>query len=513
MSPTTTAPAPPESPAPGPKLPTTLRLRRQRVQSPLPALRLVNPPSMARRFAWYLAIALAACGVALFFVPWRQSVYGYGRVIAKDPIDRETRVESPIYGRVQEWFVSEASEVQGPVYDEGGNVIEPGSPIARISDNDSEFLAALKAQKAAAEAKLSTAEEEVKLYDSVVVEFRSMLEQALEGARNDIEAGKAKVDALIQEQQAIDAQRKNQENLKNTYNRLTPQGLASGIQQFEYEAKFLEVTAKFAKAKADIAGARSDVASKEAKREEISDKLTAEIRKAEAEIQKARGKVAEATKELTDISIKIRRQETQLIRAPRSGRILRLLANPHIEQLKDGDPIAVLIPDARELAVELFLDGNDIPLVHNGDPVRLQFEGWPAVQFVGWPSAAVGTFGGRVLLADATDNGKGKFRIVVIPEKSCCRDRTCTIDEVGGLKDKDCWPDRRYLRQGVRTKGWTLLRDVPLWWEVWRRINGFPITVADAEPWAKDPGGKKGKDDGSFGVEEKPKDKKIKLPK
>jgi hypothetical protein len=39
------------------------------------------------------------------------------------------------------------------------------------------------------------------------------------------------------------------------------------------------------------------------------------------------------------------------------------------------------------------------------------------------------------------------------------------------------WPDDRYLRQGVRANGWVLLEVVPLWWEVWRNLNGFPPVI------------------------------------
>ena len=128
--------------------------------------------------------------------------------------------------------------------------------------------------------------------------------------------------------------------------------------------------------------------------------------------------------------------------------------------LKSGDSIAAFVPDTANLVVELSMDGNDIPLIHAGDPVRLQFEGWPAVQFTGWPSVAVGTFGGRVMLVDATDNGYGKFRILVQPDP----------------KD-EAWPSNRYLRQGVRTNGWVLLNRVSLGYELWRQFNGFPPTV------------------------------------
>ena len=88
------------------------------------------------------------------------------------------------------------------------------------------------------------------------------------------------------------------------------------------------------------------------------------------------------------------------------------------------------------------VSGNDMPLIHEGDRVRLQFEGWPAVQFVGWPSVAVGTFGGKVNRVFPTDDGQGNFRVVVTPDNH--------------FEQGDGWPDDRYLRQGVRANGWVL---------------------------------------------------------
>ena len=115
------------------------------------------------------------------------------------------------------------------------------------------------------------------------------------------------------------------------------------------------------------------------------------------------------------------------------------------------------------------------PLLHTGDQVRLQFEGWPAIQFVGWPSVAVGTFAGEVKLLDATDDGTGRFRILVEPDAS-----------------SEAWPESRYLRQGVRANGWVLLQQVKLGFEVWRRFNGFPPTITkSAEPAPGDTKNKK----------------------
>jgi hypothetical protein len=100
--------------------------------------------------------------------------------------------------------------------------------------------------------------------------------------------------------------------------------------------------------------------------------------------------------------------------------------------------------------------------------VRLVFEGFPGVQFAGWPSVAVGTFGGTVDLVDATDNGQGAFRVLVLPDES-----------------EDPWPGDPYLRQGVKVNGWVLLNQVPLWYEIWRKLNGFPPTIADGPPGSK----------------------------
>ena len=212
--------------------------------------------------------------------------------------------------------------------------------------------------------------------------------------------------------------------------RLFPQGLASKRDLELAEQKYRESAAKFGKAEAAFGRRGSTSTPRAPYLAEVKAKTQADIEKNRAETQKAMGKVAEVQKEMQDARVKIRRQETQQVVASRDGTILRLLVNQGTEQVKDGDPIAVLVPDAAELAVELLIDGNDTPLVLAGDPVRLQFEGWPAVQFAGWPSVAVGTFGGKVALVDSADDGKGKFRILVVPA-------------VG-----EDWPSSRYLARG-----------------------------------------------------------------
>lgn len=142
--------------------------------------------------------------------------------------------------------------------------------------------------------------------------------------------------------------------------------------------------------------------------------------------------------------------------------------------VKEGDALAILVPDVSARAVELWVDGNDAPPITSGREVRIQFEGWPAVQFVGWPSVAIETFGGEVAFVDSTDNGEGKFRIVVT--------------QLAGEE----WPDSCYLRQGVRANGWVLLNQVSLGYELWRLFNGFPPAVSAPHDASKSSSGGQG---------------------
>jgi biotin carboxyl carrier protein len=181
---------------------------------------------------------------------------------------------------------------------------------------------------------------------------------------------------------------------------------------------------------------------------------------AQIEYQKALSDNASKRKELADIEVKLSRQSSQTMLANRSGQIMRVYYPEGGVVVKQGDTVATLAPKADHKIVELLIKGNDLPLLKIGRTVRLQFEGWPAIQFSGWPSVAVGTFGGLIHNIDHSDNGKGYFRIFVKPDP--------------GLPE---WPDARYLRQGVRVKGWVLLDMVPLGYEMWRIFNGFPPVV------------------------------------
>jgi multidrug resistance efflux pump len=248
----------------------------------------------------------------------------------------------------------------------------------------------------------------------------------------------------------------------------------------EVEAKLNAALAKVAKAQADLAAAEKELEGKRRDREAYIQKAQVDVdyahalyqkalsdaSKAEGDIAKAESELAKAEKELREMERKVAVQANQILTSPMDGYVVQIIPNFGSAILKEGDPICTIVPDTDDRAVQIWLSGNDAPLVKPGRHVRLQFEGWPAVQFSGWPSVAVGTFGGEVVSVDATDDGKGKFRVLIQPDPT-----------------DQPWPDQRYLRQGVRANGWVLLEVVPLWWEVWRQLN--VITPDDVEKDAK----------------------------
>uniref|UniRef100_UPI000A5F50E2 HlyD family efflux transporter periplasmic adaptor subunit n=1 Tax=Methylogaea oryzae TaxID=1295382 RepID=UPI000A5F50E2 len=215
-----------------------------------------------------------------------------------------------------------------------------------------------------------------------------------------------------------------------------------------------------------LRAAAAEVEALSSDRRKLEADTAAAVEKSRAELNKALEDQNYARADLLKLETRLARQQTQSVSAPRDGVVLRLAAAPGAELVKAGQPLAILVPDAQERAVELWMDGNDVPLIVPDSRVRLQFEGYPAVQFGGWPELSIGSFGGRVAFIDATDDGKGHFRLLVTPDP----------------EDEQPWPAERFLRQGVRTNGWVQLGRVTLGYELWRIFNGFPPLVLPEPP-------------------------------
>jgi membrane fusion protein, adhesin transport system len=423
---------------------------------PLRAMDEVGSSNSAR----VLAVTLVVLGLfllaALIFTPWQQSVSGAGRVSGLNPQEREQTIGAPVEGRVLRWHVTEGSKVR------------TGDTIVELADNDPLILDRIAGERRAIEERQLNGERRVEAHDD-------RLQRLIDAQLNAVSAGRNRVhvasDRILQSEQSIVAAKEREIAAQlNTdrQNSLLAKGLTS---QRTLELARQEVNtarALVTQAEAALSAARNDKLASEDDLKRIQADTQAAIEAERATLNMARAEISNVKAELQRLDVRLARQGTLRVEAPRNGTILRLLAQPGSELLKAGEPLVAFVPDAYSPTVELGLNGVDMPLVQKGNLVRLQFNGWPALQFVGWPSVAVGTFGGVVQLVDAAESNGGKFRILVVPDPN-----------------DDPWPSAQYLRQGVQAKGWVLLKQVPLGWELWRRFNGFPPVIAENEPGAK----------------------------
>ncbi|MGN6476996.1 MAG: HlyD family efflux transporter periplasmic adaptor subunit, partial [Flavipsychrobacter sp.] len=181
--------------------------------------------------------------------------------------------------------------------------------------------------------------------------------------------------------------------------------------------------------------------------------------KAQGEKAAAQGEIAAGQAELSKLTnqyanYKIRNGLYFLI-APQSGQIVKASKSGINEILKEGEKIAEIVPDKIEYAVELYVRPADLPLLSKGQQVRFMFDGFPAIVFSGWPEASYGTFSGKIVAVENSVSSNGKFRVLV--------------GEDTAIKK---WPQT--LKMGTGAQGIALLKDVPIWYELWRNINGFP---------------------------------------
>ena len=399
-----------------------------------------------RGLRWFGGVLLAGFGllaIALIFLPWQQFVSTTGRVVAYQPLERSVTIEAPLTGRLVRSHVVE------------GQAVRKGEVLFQLADNDPNLLANLRQQQAAAVERKEAAERRVLAITTQIAELERALPLAVEAAKTRLDA--AQFAATTAGQQF--------ERLSALYN--DRRGLAS---QRDYELALLERD----RARAELA--RADA---EWRRAEVDFQVT--LNSTQASRAAARADVASAEQGLVSLNIQISQTENQLVLAPRDGIILRVQATEG-SYLRAGSPLGTLVAATTNRMVEIWINGNDMPLVQSrevdpagkvlqpGSPVRIQFEGWPALQLLGWPSLAVGTFGGEVVLVDPTDNGKGRFRALVAEKPDL-------VEKPGQPPREIRWPGERWLRQGVRANGWVLLQRVPLWFEFWRQVNGFPPVV------------------------------------
>lgn len=417
-------------------------------------LKTLKTPSAGKTLAKWL-LGIGAVFFLGLFLPWQQNIRGKGEVTAFSPANRPQTVQSAIAGRIDRWYVRE------------GQFLEAGDTILTLTEIKDEYfdpqlLMRLEEQIAAKENSIESKRDKAQALRQQIVALKEGRDVKLRQARNKLQQSKYKLasDSIDFESEKVRfANFKNQfERNKNLYEAgniaLTKfQEIESKYQEARMkvvsaENKLLESRTEVVNARVEINGTAADYADKINKSESDLNATLSELYDAEAYLSQMRNKYS---------NTKIRTAQYQLV-APQSGYLVKSIKPGIGETIKEGEPVATIMPTNPDMAVEFYVQAMDVALISAGRKTRIEFDGWPALQFSGWPSVSVGTFGGIVKVIDRVDSKGGYFRVLIVPDP----------------EDEE-WPEQ--IRMGSGAKGWVMLDNVPVWYEIWRQLNGFPPSL------------------------------------
>lgn len=406
----------------------------------------------------YLFIIIIT-SIIIMFLPWTQNVQGDGVVTSLNPEHRPTTLHSVISGRITKWYVNEGDFVK-----KGDTIIE----ISEISDAffDPQLIdRTQKRLEAIKEANISY-DERVKSLENQKKALISQYKVKLLQLENKLMQTKLKVksDSVFLEAAKIEYQIALEQ--KQRAEKLLKEGLMTATDTENRRQKFQVAQAKLTDANNKLITSKNEEAIVQAEFASVQFELNDKIAGLDASIFSTlssrldnEAKLINMENQLENIKI---RSTLRHITAPQDGYITQAIKTGIGENIKEGEAILSIMPANYELAVELYIKPMDLPLLRRGHHVRFVFDGWPAFVFSGWPNLTFGTFGGEIVSIDNFSVDGKTFRILVKPDRN----------------DKE-WPP--LVRVGTGAKGFILLQDVPIWFELWRQLNGFPPNFYDVE--------------------------------
>jgi multidrug resistance efflux pump len=400
------------------------------------------------RIIWTVSIL----AVIALFLPWTQNISGSGAVTTLKPNQRPQSIQSVISGRIEKWYVQE------------GDYVEKGDTIMFISEikedyMDPNLVANTKNQVNAKKQALQSYGSKVTTLSSQIQNIENERKLKLEQAQNKIRQGLLKIKSDSTDLEAVKTQLKIANSQFNRAVQLNKEGLKpltdveeKRLKQQEVEAKIITqenklLTSKneFINAKVEVGRINAEYGEKIAKAQ--SDQFTALSNQFDTEAQ-----VNKLENQYANYSI---RNGMYYIKAVQSGYINRAIQAGIGETIKEGTPIATIMPSKYDIAVETFVNPVDLPLIKKGEKIRVWFDGWPTIVFSGWPDMSYGTFGGQIVAIENFISENGKFRVLIAPDPN-----------------ESPWP--KQLRVGSGAETIALLKTVPVWFEIWRTLNGFP---------------------------------------
>ncbi|MFN0047937.1 MAG: HlyD family secretion protein [Cytophagales bacterium] len=426
---------------------TKVEIQEDRLYS----IKLVNSSKNSQLIVSWLSGIFIALFLSLF-LPWQQNIEGSGAVTAFSPRERPQTIQTLIAGRIEKWYVQE------------GQHVDLGDTIARISEikekfMDPQLIGRLKDQVNAKESSINSKKQKVQALENQIRAIRQSLGFSISKAKNKLQ--QAGLYITIDSATLISATMDKEITYKQLerQQKLFEQGLVSLTNLEQRNLKYQESNAKYIASFNKYNATKNDMLNAEIELNSVLAEYTDKISKAESDKNNTEADAFESQAMLAKLRIELSNMEIRnnyyIIRAPQDGNIIRASKQGIGETVKEGEEVCTIMPSNSELAVELYIKPMDLPLVYIGCPVRIQFDGWPAVVFAGWPGASVGTFGGKIKVIDRVNSNNGKYRVLITRDNS----------------DKP-WPSQ--VRMGSGVLGWTMLNNVVLGYEIWRQFNGFP---------------------------------------
>jgi len=395
----------------------------------------------------------------LLFLPWTQNIRSKGFVTALRPDQRPQTIHSIIAGRIEKWYVAE------------GDYVAAGDTILRISEIKDEYFDSLLLPRTQQQVDVKT--RAARSYGDKVGALENQIEALeqnnilkLQQAQNSLTIASLKVQSdsmeLVQAKVNFDIGKYQLERAEQLFK----EGLISVVSLEGRRLKFQDVQAKLIGTENKFLSSKNEFITAKIDLGAIDNEFKDKVAKAKSEMFTAMSSQfdAEATvaKLENQYSNYAQRSDYRYILAPQNGFIAKAIQVGIGETIKEGAEIVNIVPANAELAVEMFVQPVDLPLIKPGNKVRFIFDGWPAIVFSGWPQLSNGTFGGVVVAVDQFAGPTNQYRVLVTEDP-----------------EEEGWPD--LLRMGSGADGIALFNDVPVWYELWRQLNGFPADYYSQE--------------------------------
>jgi adhesin transport system membrane fusion protein len=410
----------------------------------------MNATDHTSKVKWLAGIAI--CVLVALFLPWTQNIRSKGNVSTLDPQQRPQQVNTMIPGRIAKWYVRD------------GAMVKKGDTLLQITETKDEYLdpeltertsEQLKAKDDATEfykSKVTTADQQMSALQQSLALKISQLNNKLKQYTLQVQSDSIAMAAAANQFNIADVQLKRQKELYQA-------GLKSLTEYEQRQQYYQDALSKKIGTENKFYNAKNELLNIKLELSATSQDYTEKISKVSGERFTALSLAASGAGEISKLKNQLfnyrARGNFHYIIAPQSGQVVQSIKAGIGETVKDGEQLLTIVPLRFQKAIEIGVDPNDMPLISNGQLVRVQFDGFPAIVFSGWPQASYGLFTGRVAAIDNSIDASGKFKVWIQPDENTKK-----------------WPAN--VRFGTGCQVIALLNNVPVWYELWRQLNGFP---------------------------------------